>query len=550
MKQSVYITTLLFAAVSCCLAQPAMVIEPVASGFIRPVKVTHAGDSRLFVAEIGGKIKIIQNDNILSPPFLDIGAKVNNPDWAGIFSIAFDPAYQSNGYFYVMYVVKDLFEVQVSRFTRSAGNADVADASSEQKVITVPYTDVLGGHRGGDMVFGRDGFLYVSTGDNGPGSRGVTGDPENNAQNTTRLFGKLLKIDVHTALPVTPTPDKILAVGLRNPWRFSIDRLNGDFWIGDNGQDGWEEINYLKYPFEIIAPNFGWSCLEGNQSYTASHCAPGTTYQAPKVTYPGFTNNGGLDASVMGGYVYRGSRYPSLKGYYFFGDYASGKIGFVNPSGVATVNSGLSYSSLISFGENQVGELYLLSFLNGTLARMTSPDDPLPVKLTFFRLQWHERSFVLEWKTSFESNFAHFDLERSDDGRHFKLLERITPLGAGRTYSFPDHTSTAKTSYYRLKMTDMDGSYSYSKMVAGISGRAAGLFVYPNPVLNRFQIEGVRKDSRIGLYNAAGDMLWSGNSGADGRMPLDLSGRAAGIYTVTVDEDAAGLQKSIKIIKK
>nr|WP_295930672.1 PQQ-dependent sugar dehydrogenase [uncultured Dyadobacter sp.] len=550
MKLSLSITALIIMAAACCLAQPAMVIEPVVSGFTRPVKVTNGGDSRLFVAEIGGKIRIVKNGAIVSQPFLDIGAKVNNPDWAGIFSIAFDPAYQANGHFYVLYVVKDRFEVQVSRFSRSAGDADLADPNSEQKVLTIPYTDVLGGHRGGDMAFGKDGFLYISTGDNGPGSRGVTGDPENNAQNTTRLYGKLLRIDVVNALPVTPTPDKIFALGLRNPWRFSIDRLNGDFWIGDNGQDGWEEVNYLKYPFEVAAPNFGWSCLEGNQSYTASHCAPGTTYQAPRVTYPGFTNNGGLDASVMGGYVYRGSRYPSLKGYYFFGDYTSGKIGFVNPSGIPTVNAGLSYPSVISFGENQAGELYLLSFLNGTLARMTSPDDPLPVKLVFFRPQWRERSLVLEWKTSFESNFADFELERSTDGHHFKLLDHIAPLGAGRTYSFPDSTPTTKTSYYRLKMTDLDGSYAYSKIVAGIGGQDAELLVYPNPVSHQCQIEGIRKGARIALYNAAGDRLWSGTSQSDSRMSLDLSGRVAGIYTVIIEDDAAGFQKSIKIIRK
>ena len=344
-----------------CLAQPQLALEPIASGFTRPVKIANANDNRFFIAEIGGKIKILKNGNILSQPF----------------------SYQTNGYFYVMYVVKGLTEVQISRFSRSITDPDIADSNSEQKMLTIPYTDVLGGHRGGDLVFGKDGFLYASTGDNGPGSRGVVGDPDNNAQNPNSLFGKLLKLNRSDPLPLSATSDKVFAVGLRNPWRFSIDRANGDFWIGDNGQDGWEEVNYLRYPFENTAPNFGWSCFEGNQNYTTANCTPGTTYIAPQVVYSGYNNNGGLSASVMGGFVYRGSAYPSLKGYYFFGDYASGKIGFINTSGVTTLESGLTYESLISFGKNQSGELYLLSFANGTLSKLMSPNDPLPVKLVF-----------------------------------------------------------------------------------------------------------------------------------------------------------------------
>ena len=203
------LTVNLFA--SCLFAQPAPVIESVASNFNRPVKVTHANDSRLFVAEIGGKIKVVKNGIVNNTPFLDIGDKINDPEWAGIYSIVFHPNYQINGYLYVMYVLKGKTEVQISRFQR-AGNQDSDIASSnETPILTIPYTDVLGGHRGGDMAFGKDNYLYISTGDNGPGDRGVPGDPENNSQNTNKLFGKILRLNVDSPSPADNILQKIWA---------------------------------------------------------------------------------------------------------------------------------------------------------------------------------------------------------------------------------------------------------------------------------------------------------------------------------------------------
>ncbi|MCE6992663.1 sorbosone dehydrogenase family protein [Dyadobacter sp. CY323] len=247
------------------LAQPDPAIEAFVPGFTRPVKVAHAGDARLFVAEIGGKIRIVKNRNVIPEPFLDISGKINDPEWAGIFSIAFAPEFQVSGKFYVLYVLKNSTEVQLSEFKRSPSNADLADAGSEVKILTIPYENVLGGHRGGDIAFGKDGYLYVSTGDNGPGSRGDIGDPDNNSQNMSKVFGKILRLDMKSASPAENILTKIFALGLRNPWRFSFDRSTGDLWLGDNGQDAWEEVNYLKYPFDGSAPNFGWNCLEATE---------------------------------------------------------------------------------------------------------------------------------------------------------------------------------------------------------------------------------------------------------------------------------------------
>lgn len=542
-------TVLLILAFCQAVAQPEIEIEPVVSGFTRPVKVANASDNRLFVAEIGGKIKILKNGAVLSEPFLDIGAKINDPDWAGIFSIAFPPDYQASGFFYVMYVVKSKTEVQISKFSRQAGNADLADANSEVKILTIPYEDVLGGHRGGDMAFGKDGFLYISTGDNGPGSRGVLGDPSNNAQDMGKLFGKLLRLDTSSPAPGDNPLSKIFALGLRNPWRFGFDRQTGDLWIGDNGQDGWEEINYLGYPFGGPVSNFGWNCLEGTQTYNASHCVPGTSYLAPKLTYPGFTNNGGNGVSVMGGFVYRGSRYPSMKGYYFFGDYSTGKISYIDPLGAAT-ETGLAYPSLISFGEDQAGELYTLSFLNGTLSKITNPGDPLPVKLLFINLAKSGSSFVIRWKTAQETKFSHFEVQRSRDGRTFEAVGSVPGEGTGSSYAFTDGEPFPNISYYRLKMTDEDGTFKYSALVTGTLAMREQPFVFPNPGGSQITIGGLVKGDEIRIYSTSGLLVQSRDMAVDGEWKLNMEGKAKGIYTAFIDNATSGFSQKLKIAYK
>lgn len=555
MKNLVCIALLLLAAVHDGSAQLQLVIEPAASGLTRPVKVTNASDARLFVAEIGGKIKIFKNGAILSQPFLDIGTKINDPDWAGIFSIAFPPDYQTSGFFYVMYVVKSKTEVQISRFSRQAGNADLADAGSEVKILTIPYEDVLGGHRGGDMAFGKDGFLYISTGDNGPGSRGVPGDPDNNSQNMSKLFGKLLRLDTSSPSPGDNPLAKIFALGLRNPWRFGFDRQTGDLWIGDNGQDGWEEIDYLSYPFAGPTSNFGWNCLEGTQPYNQSHCVQGTAYIAPKLTYPGFTNNGGKDASVMGGFVYRGSRYPSMKGHYFFGDYSAGKIGYIDPLGVATPDAGLSHASLISFGEDQAGELYTLSFLNGTLSRLTNPGDPLPVKLVYFKLAKTGTGFRLEWRTGQETKFSHFEIQRSHDGRTFEALGTLPGKGAGSAYTFSDGEPLHGSNYYRLKMVDLatdgtDATFQYSSLVSGTLDMRGEPFVFPNPGGSQITIGGLAKGDEVRIYSTSGLLIGSRDVTSDGDWKVNMEGKPKGIYTVFIDNAASGFSQKLKIAYK
>lgn len=514
-------------------AQPHVVISPFVSGFTRPVKVVHASDSRLFVAEIGGKVKIIKNGNILNTPFLDIASLINDPTWAGIFSITFAPNYQSSGHFYIMYVIKNSTAIQISRFSRSSGDADLADIGSEVKILTVPYEDILGGHRGGDLAFGKDGYLYISTGDNGPGSRGVTGDPQNNSQDPAKPFGKMLKVDINNANPATTV--QILALGLRNPWRFSFDRTNGDLWIGDNGQDAWEEINYLSYPFGSQIANFGWNCKEGNDTYTSSHCTEGTVYTPPKHFYAGYLKSTpNTDASVMGGYVYRGSKYPSLEGYYFFGDYSSGKIGLISPAGVGSFPTSLSYASVISFGEDNAGELYVLSLVNGNLSKITNPNDPLPVTLESLTAIMENCTANLGWKTTSEVNFSHFIIQRSSDAHTFTDIKPVQSSGESADYRFSDEDCLPGSNYYRLKMIDRDGTFSYSKMIAVKNNCAQNqIFAFPNPVHDKLTIEGLKPGNRVNIYNNSGVLVIAKEAFAT-KLEINLKDFPGGIYTLNV----------------
>lgn len=549
------------------MAQPKPVIESYLSGFTRPLKVTHAYDSRLFVAEVGGKIKVVKNGvPIHNPAFLDISSKMNNIEWAGIYSVAFHPNYQVNGYFYVLYIVKDKFEAQVSRFQR-IGNADSDIASSaETKILTIPFTDVDAGHRGGDMAFGKDNFLYITTGDNGPGSRGVLGDPELNAQNAERLFGKVIRIDVDSPFPAENIQQKIWAKGLRNPWRFSFDRSTGDFWVGDNGQDGWEEINLLKAADVTSPKNFGWDYMEGNAVYRNCSCDIATSFTAPRLAYPGFTNNGGNSASAIGGYVYRGAKYNSFKGCYFFADYISTKIGMITPDGYTHgAKSGffqdVSYPSIVSFGEDRDGELYTISFFDGTIGKITLPGDPLPVELEYFKAKAEECVVNLQWKSVMESRFSHFELQRSANARTFETIATIPASGANHIYSFTDANPFEKNTFYRLKMVDFttatpeqdhkDQTFEYSRILSVNAPCDLDPFtVFPNPTTDGFKIGGLHPGNLVYVYNASGTLITTVQVNSEAVLELSLKGQAKGIYTINIEDPATGMVKKMKLVKE
>lgn len=353
----------------------------IVNGLTRPTKIVGA-ENRLFIAEMGGKIKILKNGSLLSTPFLDISSKVLVPAWQGIYSMAFHPDYPATPYFYVLYFNKnDNYQATLSRFSRDSQNGDLA-STTEEVLLKIPYINP-NGHLGGDIAFGTDGYLYITTGDNAAGGRGDAGDPQNNSQSLQSWFGKMLRIDVNNGTPygippsnpfLTPNDqisDEIWANGLRNPWRFSFDHQTGELWIGDNGQDGWEEVDVV-IATNSAGSNFGWRCYEGNAAYNQTGCGNGPFVQ-PTFVFAGFTNNGGAAASVIGGYVYRGRQFPSLRGWYAYADYGTGNIFLLKKHTNGSLIHGSNYVSaagVVSFGEDTEGELYFCTFYSGELYKL------------------------------------------------------------------------------------------------------------------------------------------------------------------------------------
>ena len=342
-----------------------------ASNLSSPVSITNAGDSRLFVTEQGGRIQIIIPDGEINAlPFLDISSKVVFNGERGLLGLAFSPDYASNGYFYVNYVgTGDI--TTISRFKVSSDNPDIADPQSEVKLLTVkqPFTN----HNGGDLVFGPDGYLYIGLGDGGDG-----GDPGNRAQNPKEYLGKMLRIDVNQGNPYVIPPSnpfynksdtlgEIWALGLRNPWRFSFDRLTGDLWIADVGQNAIEEVNFQPVT-SAGGENYGWRCYEGNDVYNDSGCPASTTLTFPVYTYPH-----GSECSITGGYVYRGDLTSAYYGHYFFADYCSDKIWTLHKSGDSWVKQDFGVyagNGFSSFGEDSKGMLYIAGLSSGTIYKV------------------------------------------------------------------------------------------------------------------------------------------------------------------------------------
>jgi hypothetical protein len=316
----------------------------------QPLYVTAPrGDrSRIFIVEKTGAIRIVKNGSPLSRPFLDISGKVSRGGEQGLLSMAFHPRYASNGLFYVNYTNRS-GDTRVERYRVSRSNPDRAAASTARIILRVaqPYSN----HNGGQVQFGPDGRLYVGMGDGGSG-----GDPGGYAQNPRSRLGKLLRINVN----VSPVRVSIYAKGLRNPWRFSFDRGTGALWIGDVGQGAREEIDYLR-PGRKPGANFGWNGYEGTLVYDSATAA---RLNKNSLSFPVSQYGRDLGYSVTGGYVYRGSAIPALRGFYLFGDFGTGRVWAKRGPGAnrqLVQGADGEVSQLSSFGEDARGELYITS---------------------------------------------------------------------------------------------------------------------------------------------------------------------------------------------
>ncbi len=371
------------------LTLPALALEEVAPGSwdsAYPVAFAQPpGSSDLYVANQRGDIVIVRDGSPLPTPFLDLGTtglnRVGFPSRdseRGLLGLAFHPDYESNGRFFVYYTTRTPLRNVVAEYTRSAV-AEVAN-TTETRLIDVP--DRANNHNGGGLAFGPDGFLYVAMGD-----EGVRDDTYDNAQDLSSAFGKLHRLDVDngptfaaagnpfTGAGQVPT---IWAYGLRNPFRFSFDRATGDLWIGDVGQDAWEEIDFQPAS-SIGGENYGWPALEGTHRNTARTDVPvPASHVEPVFEYPHFGSEivTGFVCAVTGGYVYRGTAIPGLQGWYIFADYCARSVvafrycdgSVMGAQRIASLSSGVN--GLVSFGEDNDGELYVI---DERVARIVSP---------------------------------------------------------------------------------------------------------------------------------------------------------------------------------
>ena len=362
-----------------------MTLTPFKSGFSKPVFMTSArdGSGRLFVVEQGGRIKVIQADGtVRATPLLDISGRVSKGSEQGLLGLAFHPNFRTNGKFYVNFT-NLAGDTAINEYRLSPPSSNRVTLAG-RRVLTIdqPYAN----HNGGHLAFGADGFLYIATGDGGS-----AGDPGNRAQSVTSLLGKILRINVNSrtstrgyGIPSTNPyvgragRDEIWSRGLRNPWRFSIDSATGALWIGDVGQNRYEEVDRsFKGAYRVGGRglNYGWRVLEGRACYRPGTGCSTAGKTMPLVAY-GHVVAGEPNCSVTGGYVYRGGAFPAMQGDYVFGDFCSGRIWTV-PAGAAAPAARtlrLDTNLLISsFGLNAANELFVLSLNGGIYQVVATP---------------------------------------------------------------------------------------------------------------------------------------------------------------------------------
>ncbi|MFL6195260.1 MAG: PQQ-dependent sugar dehydrogenase [Thermoanaerobaculia bacterium] len=352
--------------------------EQVADGLGSVTAITHAGDSRLFVTIRDGRILIVENGAARAQPFLDIHTLITTVGEGGLLSTAFHPHYADNGFFFVNYTNTN-GDTVIARYQVS-GDANRADPASARTLLLI--TQPFSNHNGGQLQFGPDGYLYIGMGDGGSAF-----DPECRAQREDSLLGKMLRIDVDQNVGGSPfygipadnpfrgagdPPDEIWSSGLRNPWRFSFDRQTGDLWIGDVGQNQREEIDFQPASSRG-GENYGWKVMEGTLCSTRTACPASTpACDSPAFTPPVLEYDHASGCSVTGGYVYRGSRLPQLRGTYMFADFCTGVVWAATRqgSGFTVKRLAAPVSQIITFGEDRDGELYAGN-LTGNLFRLT-----------------------------------------------------------------------------------------------------------------------------------------------------------------------------------
>lgn len=352
-------------------------LAPAVKGLNEPTFVAWPpdGSNRQFILERAGRLRIADADGTLQPtPLLDLSDNTSTGVEEGLVGLAFDPNFAQNGYLFVDYTAAD-GSVQVVRYTLAPG-ASTLDTSTAVSILSVPKRSKV--HNGGTLMFGPDGYLYISLGDD---------DASDEAQSLSSIYGKILRIDVDSASaqpyaipPSNPFVDQpgargeIWANGLRNPWRFSFDRATGDLWIGDVGDAKWEEVD-MQPASSKGGENYGWPYLEGTECADPAHCQD-SALVPPLVTY-----GHNMNCAIMGGYVYRGTSAPAFTGHYLFGDLCTGGVFTMvgnQQQGWQRVEIGFNPIKIDSFAEDPAGEVYVVDMQGGVIYRVADGSIPAP----------------------------------------------------------------------------------------------------------------------------------------------------------------------------
>ncbi len=511
-------------------AQPNLIFTPI-TNVSNAVDITGAGDGskRLFIVDQSGIIRIFNQNTstLVAANYLDITGPVLFSGEQGLLGLTFHPNFEVNGYFYVNYI-NNSGDTQVSRFTAAFPTSNTpVDAGTELIILTIDQPAGSTNHKGGDMNFGPDGYLYIAVGDGGG-----SGDPGNRAQNPQELLGKMLRIDVDNpsggnnyGIPASnpfvgaQTPvdyrDEIWALGVRNPWRFSFDRSTGDMYIADVGQGQWEEVDFQSAA-STGGANYGWRCYEGGHDFNTAGCLPMGSYTSPVFEY-GHGANGGQ--SITGGFVYRGSQVTALSGWYVCSDYVSGNFWLLQYNGTSWVsdfqsNAEVGVTNITSFGEDDAGELYATRLSGGVIYKVTS--SPLPLELLRFAGASKAGKVQLNWSTAREKNSAYFEIERKTESTDFESIGQVTAAGESTTeqrYNFEDLFAAPAENVYRLKMVDRDGSFEYSPAVSIQVQEPADWQMSPNPASGKvsllLNIEGELSSLRLTMINVHGSEVLS-----------------------------------------
>lgn len=539
------------------IAQPVLSLAPViTSGLNQPMQLVNAGDgsNRVFIVQKQGTILVYDNTFTSLGTFLTV-SNVSSDGERGLLSMAFHPNYETNGFFYVFYTTNTpgaVGNLEIARYQVS-GNPNVANAGSKVVLINIPH-QLAGNHNGGQLHFGVDNYLYLSTGDGGGG-----GDPQNNAQNKSVLLGKMLRFNVNTSSippyytvpPGNPFSNEIFAFGLRNPYRWSFDRLTNDMWIGDVGQNSWEEINF-KPAASTLGVNYGWKCYEGNVAFELAGCPTDmSTYTFPVFTYPTVSPK-----SITGGVVYRGTAQPLMYGWYIAADFFSGifyKLKSNGMGGFNTFQQTLSPTGIVNFGETEAGEVFVVSNTANSVSRLQALTF-LPLKLISFTGQRQADGVQLNWTTAAEENVKGFEIEYSPDGSSFTTLDNVAALNTleGGVYNYFHKTDLKGSIYYRLKTIDIDNSnYSYSAVVTVNMGGREEITIAPTMISDgmlNVHFNDQTGYNNLDILTVNGNAVYTENvSGRTGQFSIPVTNLPKGMYVVSLKGNANNFVTKIMI---